>query len=294
MLDFTLWFDCVLLQVYRNTSDHHTNFLKILNFTILMISLYAIFGLLFLNKMDFILSFGPMTIAAMNYIVLLMLLIIFISLTRQLYQHGAILLFLIYGLFIISIASFLLPYIPVFYFLIYFVGILISYLLFICKIKLFVFISRLFAYICLIGVVILKPQLINPFIGVFSSDKLYESKFKKSLNDLNASVIANLASISQNDFNLHLKDQNISFTELNSAKTLIMENKENLLKLNDANLNIAKEVLGEKYTELLKTINQDKIIENTIKSTSVLYNIILLLCIFSLQKTARKNSIVPS
>ncbi|EAK5220166.1 pentapeptide repeat-containing protein, partial [Campylobacter jejuni] len=196
MLDFTLWFDCVLLQVYRNTSNHHTNFLKILNFTILMISSYAIFGLLFLNNMDFILSFGPMTIAAMNYIVLLMLLIIFISLTRQLYQHGAILLFLIYGLFIISIVSFLSPiYIPAFYFLIYFVGILISYLLFICKIKLFVFISRLFAYICLIGVVILKPQLINPFVGIFSSDKLYESKFEKRLNDLNTSAIVNLASI---------------------------------------------------------------------------------------------------
>ncbi|EAK1866278.1 pentapeptide repeat-containing protein [Campylobacter jejuni] len=295
MLDFTLWFDCVLLQVYRNTSNHHTNFLKILNFTILMISSYAIFGLLFLNNMDFILSFGPMTIAAMNYIVLLMLLIIFISLTRQLYQHGAILLFLIYGLFIISIVSFLSPiYIPAFYFLIYFVGILISYLLFICKIKLFVFISRLFAYICLIGVVILKPQLINPFVGIFSSDKLYESKFEKRLNDLNTSAIVNLASILQNDFNLHLKDQNISFTELNSAKALIVANKENLLKLNDANLNRAKEVLGEKYTELLKTINQDEITENTIKSTSVLYSIILLLCIFSLQKTARKNSIVPS
>ncbi|HBK1666599.1 TPA: hypothetical protein LGB19_001648, partial [Campylobacter coli] len=141
---------------------------------------------------------------------------------------------------------------------------------------------------------ILKPQLINPFAGIFSSDKLYESQFEKSLNDLNTSAIINLASILQNDFNLHLKDQNISFTELNSAKALIVANKENLLKLNVANLNIAKEVLGEKYTELLKTINQDEITENTIKSTSVLYSIILLLCIFSLQKTARKNSIVPS
>ncbi|MBX2337329.1 hypothetical protein I8914_04880, partial [Campylobacter coli] len=108
------------------------------------------------------------------------------------------------------------------------------------------------------------------------------------------SAIVNLASILQNDFNLHLKDQNISFTELNSAKALIIANKENLLKLNDVNSNITKEVLGEKYTELLKTINQDEITENTIKSTSVLYSIILLLCIFSLQKTARKNSIVPS
>ncbi|EAJ1964470.1 pentapeptide repeat-containing protein [Campylobacter coli] len=384
MLDFTLWFDCVLLQVYRNTSNHHTNFLKILNFTILMISSYAIFGLLFLNNMDFILSFGPMTIAAMNYIVLLMLLIIFISLTRQLYQHGAILLFLIYGLFIISIVSFLSPiYIPAFYFLIYFVGILISYLLFICKIKLFVFISRLFAYICLIGVVILKPQLINPFVGIFSSDKLYESKFEKRLNDLNTSAIVNLASILQNDFNLHLKDQNISFTELNSAKALIIANKEKLKEIlskvyNDKYVSDYKKVLNElenntsnvkniieeidnknnnsvvsaqlnkflklnfnqeidilyaiksnfsiseklspeqmalfdqkdsqdklksvlallkfksSFEGILKIINQDEITENTIKSTSVLYSIILLLCIFSLQKTARKNSIVPS
>ncbi|EIU4507888.1 pentapeptide repeat-containing protein [Campylobacter jejuni] len=384
MLDFTLWFDCVLLQVYRNTSNHHTNFLKILNFTILMISSYAIFGLLFLNNMDFILSFGPMTIAAMNYIVLLMLLIIFISLTRQLYQHGAILLFLIYGLFIISIVSFLSPiYIPAFYFLIYFASVLISYLLFICKIKLFIFISRLFAYTCLIGVVILKPQLINPFVGIFSSDKLYESKFEKRLNDLNTSAIINLAKLSQKDFNFTKEYINISFTELNSAKTLIIANKEKLKEIlskvyNDKYVSDYKKVLNElenntsnvkniieeidnknnnsvvsaqlnkflklnfsqeidilyaiksnfsiseklspeqmalfdqkdsqdklksvlallkfksSFEGILKTINQDKITENTIKSTSVLYSIILLLCIFSLQKTARKNSIVPS
>lgn len=251
MLDFTLWFDCVLLQVYRNTSNHHTNFLKILNFTILMISSYAIFGLLFLNNMDFILSFDPMTIATTNYIVLLMLLIIFIDLTRQLYQYGAILLFLICGLFIISIVSFLSPtYIPAFYFLIYFASVLISYLLFICKIKLFIFISRLFAYTCLIGVVILKPQLINPFVGIFSSDKLYESKFEKRLNDLNTSAIINLAKLSQKDFNFTKEYINISFTELNSAKTLIIANKEKLKEIlskvyNDKYVSDYKKVLNE-------------------------------------------------
>ncbi|EDP0125832.1 pentapeptide repeat-containing protein [Campylobacter jejuni] len=384
MVDFTLWFDCILLQVYRNTSNHHTNFLKILNFTILMISSYAIFGLLFLNNMDFILSFDPMTIATTNYIVLLMLLIIFLDLTRQLYQYGAILLFLICGLFIISIVSFLSPtYIPAFYFLIYFASVLISYLLFICKIKLFIFISRLFAYTCLIGVVILKPQLINPFVGIFSSDKLYESKFEKRLNDLNTSAIINLAKLSQKDFNFTKEYINISFTELNSAKTLIIANKEKLkeilskvyndkyvsgykkvlnelenntsnvkniieeidnknnnsvvsaqlnkfLKLNfsqeidilyaiKSNFSISEKLSPEQmalfdqkdsqdklksvlallkfklsFEGILKIINQDEITENTIKSTSVLYSIILLLCIFSLQKTARKNSIVPS
>ncbi|EKC9933990.1 pentapeptide repeat-containing protein, partial [Campylobacter coli] len=49
-----------------------------------------------------------------------------------------------------------------------------------------------------------------------------------------------------------------------------------------------------RFEGVLKVINRDEIIQNTIKSTSVLYGIILLLCIFSLQKTARKNSIVPS
>ncbi|EAH5259998.1 pentapeptide repeat-containing protein [Campylobacter coli] len=295
MLDFTLWSDCVLLQVYRNTSNHHTNFLKILNFTILMISLYAFMGFVFSKTINFILSFNSVSIIIASYIILLVFALMLVNVKKQLYQYGVILIFMLCGAFTISMILFLSSeYISIFCFLIYFLGVLIFYLFFICKIKLFIFLVRFFAYMIFIATIITKPQFINPFTGVFSSDKLYESQFEKSLNDLNASAIVNLASILQNDFNLHLKDQNISFTELNSAKALIVANKENLLKLNDANLNRAKEVLGEKYTELLKTINQDEITENTIKSTSVLYSIILLLCIFSLQKTARKNSIVPS
>ncbi|EOW6969413.1 pentapeptide repeat-containing protein [Campylobacter jejuni] len=295
MLDFTLWSDCVLLQVYRNTSNHHTNFLKILNFTILMISLYAFMGFVFSKTINFILSFNSVSIIIASYIILLVFALMLVNVKKQLYQYGVILIFMLCGAFTISMILFLSSeYISIFCFLIYFLGVLIFYLFFICKIKLFIFLVRFFAYMIFIATIITKPQFINPFTGVFSSDKLYESQFEKSLNDLNASAIINLASILQSDFNLHLKDQNISFTELNSAKALIVANKENLLKLNDANLNRAKEVLGEKYTELLKTINQDKITENTIKSTSVLYGIILLLCIFSLQKTARKNSIVPS
>ncbi|EAK2422495.1 hypothetical protein BIC33_02700 [Campylobacter jejuni] len=295
MLDFTLWSDCVLLQVYRNTSNHHTNFLKILNFTILMISLYAFMGFVFSKTINFILSFNSVSIIIASYIILLVFALMLVNVKKQLYQYGVILIFMLCGAFTISMILFLSSeYISIFCFLIYFLGVLIFYLFFICKIKLFIFLVRFFAYMIFIATIITKPQFINPFTGVFSSDKLYESQFEKSLNDLNASAIVNLASILQNNFNLHLKDQNISFTELNSAKALIIANKENLLKLNDANLNITKEVLGEKYTELLKIINQDKITENTIKSTSVLYSIILLLCIFSLQKTARKNSIVPS
>lgn len=384
MLDFTLWFDCVLLQVYRNTSNHHTNFLKILNFTILMISLYAFMGFVFSKTINFISSFNSVSIIIANYFILFALIMVFFNVKRQLHQQGSILFFGIFGIFIILMMLLLSPvYIPTFCFLIYFASILFFYLLFLCEIKLFVFILRLVAYGCLIVVIILKPQLINPFTGVFSSDKLYESQFEKSLNDLNASAIVNLASILQNDFNLHLKDQNISFTELNSAKALIIANKEKLKEIlskvyNDKYVSDYKKVLNElenntsnvkniieeidnknnnsvvsaqlnqilnfnfsqeidilymiksnffiseklspeqmaifdqkdsqdklksvlallkfksSFEGILKIINQDEITENTIKSTSVLYSIMLLLCIFSLQKTARKNSIVPS
>ncbi|EAH7789759.1 pentapeptide repeat-containing protein [Campylobacter jejuni] len=384
MLDFTLWFDCVLLQVYRNTSNHHTNFLKILNFTILMISLYAFMGFVFSKTINFILSFNSVSIIIASYIILLVFALMLVNVKKQLYQYAVILIFMLCGAFTISMILFLSSeYISIFCFLIYFLGVLIFYLFFICKIKLFIFLVRFFAYMIFIATIITKPQFINPFTGVFSSDKLYESQFEKSLNDLNTSAIVNLASILQNDFNLHLKDQNISFTELNSAKALIIANKEKLKEIlskvyNDKYVSDYKKVLNElenntsnvkniieeidnknnnsvvsaqlnkflklnfsqeidilciikrffsiseklspeqmalfeqkdsqdklksvlallkfksSFEGILKIINQDEITENTIKSTGVLYGIILLLCIFSLQKTARKNSIVPS
>ncbi|MBX0671821.1 pentapeptide repeat-containing protein, partial [Campylobacter jejuni] len=223
MLDFTLWFDCILLQVYRNTSDHHTNFLKILNFTILMISLYAFMGFLFSKTVDFISYFDQISIAIASYIILLVFALMLVNVKKQLYQYGVILIFMLCGAFTISMILFLSSeYISTFCFLIYFLGVLIFYLFFICKIKLFVFIVRFFAYMIFIATIIIKPQLINPFAGIFSSDKLYESKFEKRLNDLNTSAIINLAKLSQKDFNFTKEYINISFTELNSAKTLII------------------------------------------------------------------------
>ncbi|CAG9934676.1 pentapeptide repeat-containing protein [Campylobacter jejuni] len=304
-----IWFNCVLLNVYRNTSDHHNDFLKILNFTIGMIALYGVFFYLLLEvymylDIIFIESFFRFKIIDYIYLCLFVFLTIIMFLyknKKSIFTKSILFLTIYITFYIVHIK--ILNFINItyfrewfFYLLCYIIGIYIFYLafIFISKFKFINFILKLCIYLAFLSIWILSSNFINPFTGVFSSDKLYESQFEKSLNDLNTSAIINLASILQNDFNLHLKDQNISFTELNSAKASIIANKENLLKLNDVNSNIAKEVLGEKYTELLKTINQDKIIENIIKSTSVLYGIILLLCIFSLQKTARKNSIVPS
>ncbi|EKM2517158.1 hypothetical protein PUL91_001895, partial [Campylobacter jejuni] len=183
---------------YRNTSNHHTNFLKILNFTILMISLYAFMGFVFSKTINFILSLNSVSIIIASYIILLVFALMLVNVKKQLYQYAVILIFMLCGAFTISMILFLSSeYISIFCFLIYFLGVLIFYLFFICKIKLFVFIVRFFAYMIFIATIIIKPQLINPFAGIFSSDKLYESKFEKRLNDLNTSAIINLAKLSQ-------------------------------------------------------------------------------------------------
>ncbi|HEF8473708.1 TPA: hypothetical protein SBF47_001230 [Campylobacter jejuni] len=297
-----IWFNCVLLNVYRNTSDHHNDFLKILNFTVGMIVLYGVFIFFcqaciepyskFFNELK-----SSVIFIIIGILVFLCCIMFYFNRKKSIFAKSIF--------FIIAMVFIVLYLVTYFYktneyktilylVMCYILSIYICYFFFNIKNIIFNIVFKFMLYSVFLFFLINSSQFINPFTGVFSSDKLYESQFEKSLNDLNTSAIINLASILQNDFNLHLKDQNISFTELNSAKALIIANKENLLKLNDANLNITKEVLGEKYTELLKIINQDKITENTIKSTSVLYSIILLLCIFSLQKTARKNSIVPS
>lgn len=288
--------------MYRNTSDHHNDFLKILNFTVGMIVLYGVFIFFcqaciepyskFFNELK-----SSVIFIIIGILVFLCCIMFYFNRKKSIFAKSIF--------FIIAMVFIVLYLVTYFYktneyktilylVMCYILSIYICYFFFNIKNIIFNIVFKFMLYLVFLFFLINSSQLINPFTGVFSSDKLYESQFEKSLNDLNTSAIINLASILQSDFNLHLKDQNISFTELNSAKALIVANKENLLKLNDANLNRAKEVLGEKYTELLKTINQDKITENTIKSTSVLYSIILLLCIFSLQKTARKNSIVPS
>ncbi|ECQ1012844.1 pentapeptide repeat-containing protein, partial [Campylobacter jejuni] len=385
-----IWFNCVLLNVYRNTSDHHNDFLKILNFTVGMIVLYGVFIFFcqaciepyskFFNELK-----SSVIFIIIGILVFLCCIMFYFNRKKSIFAKSIF--------FIIAMVFIVLYLVTYFYktneyktilylVMCYILSIYICYFFFNIKNIIFNIVFKFMLYLVFLFFLINSSQLINPFTGVFSSDKLYESKFEKRLNDLNTSAIINLASILQNDFNLHLKDQNISFTELNSAKALIIANKEKLkeiLKVYDdkyesdykkvlnelenntsnvknvieeidnknnnsvisvqlnqiLNFNFSQEIdilymiksnffISEKlspeqmalfdqkdsqdklksvlallkfkssFEGILEVINQDEIIQNTIKSTSVLYSIILLLCIFSLQKTARKNSIVPS
>ncbi|EDB1211030.1 pentapeptide repeat-containing protein [Campylobacter jejuni] len=385
-----LTFSVLLLWIYRVTSLHHTNLPRIINFASLNIVAFG--GLVCLitylsyhiNKQSNFWLFGVLILFA------LIIGIVSLLLKKQKLKNITLILCLflafLLALFLMQRIAFLSSFGDIIFALLFYCLLVIVLIYLYPYINLKSFISYCFnwlVYFFLVMIVVIKPQLINPFAGIFSSDKLYESQFEKSLNDLNVSAIMILTDISQDNFNLPSKDQNISFVELNSAKALIMANKEKLKEIlskvyNDKYVSDYKKVLNElenntsnvkniieeidnknnnsvisvqlnqilnfnfsqeidilymiksnffiseklspeqmaifdqkdsqdklksvlallkfksSFEGILKIINQDEITENTIKSTSVLYSIMLLLCIFSLQKTARKNSIVPS
>ncbi|EAI9332241.1 hypothetical protein C1608_05590 [Campylobacter jejuni] len=385
-----LTFSVLLLWIYRVTSLHHTNLPRIINFASLNIVAFG--GLVCLitylsyhiNKQSNFWLFGVLILFA------LIIGIVSLLLKKQKLKNITLILCLflafLLALFLMQRIAFLSSFGDIIFALLFYclLVIVLIYLYPYINLKSFIFYCfNWLVYFFLVMIVVIKPQLINPFAGIFSSDKLYESQFEKSLNDLNVSAIMILTDISQDNFNLPSKDQNISFVELNSAKALIIANKEKLKEIlskvyNDKYVSDYKKVLNElenntsnvkniieeidnknnnsvisvqlnqilnfnfsqeidilymiksnffiseklspeqmaifdqkdsqdklksvlallkfksSFEGILKIINQDEITENTIKSTSVLYSIMLLLCIFSLQKTARKNSIVPS
>lgn len=304
-----IWFNCILLNIYRNTSNHHTNFLKIFHFTIGAVSLYATFCYLIYNFFEqshtfllYILTKDFFGFKVVYYI--LFVFIILCTIMMLLYQNKNniftysllfvvvyICLYFFYGILPYCLIS--LNFRELFFFVsVYILSMFLYYIIFLYfqRYLLLNFIFKLFLYLTFLFVLISTPQLLNPLLGVFSSDKLYESKFEKSLSELNSSSVSKILDIMQENFENKNSDLNMTFTELNSAKDYIKANKNIII---DVNLTKAKNIMPN-YENIAKSAMQDELVQGVIKSTSILYAIILLLCIFSLQKTARKNSIVPN
>ncbi|EHP2807013.1 pentapeptide repeat-containing protein, partial [Campylobacter coli] len=139
-----IWFNCVLLNVYRNTSDHHNDFLKILNFTIGMIALYGVFFYLLLEVymyLDIIFIESFFRFKIIDYIYLC--LFVFLTIIMFLYKNKKS-IFTKSILFLTIYITFYIVYIKIlnfinityfrewfFYLLCYIIGIYIFYLAFI-------------------------------------------------------------------------------------------------------------------------------------------------------------------
>lgn len=288
-LDYTLWLDYTMLHIYRNTSKHHTSLVTILNFTTLNIAIYALMMVIIkkiLANMDFIYGHTWITVS----IVLLVIFIIFIIIVAyqqdsysQITMHFIVLIVVIGMITIPSLFAILSPFTHIVTaLLIYLMLIIICYLLFTCSNKMITTLTRYISYVLLIYILIISPQMLNPFIGIIKQDSNTSSKFENYIVSLNKDELIKLAKFLNYEVNI------TNSLELKSTIELIKNNKDNIARI------LYDEKYQDGFKEVKASLAYDRISNDTSKTISVIYTIILLLCIFSLAKTARKNSIIPN
>ena len=303
-----LFLDLITLKLYRNTSDHHTNLFKIINFAILSI---AVYGLSFWVLDDFLLK------AMIDSPKILMLLLLFIFLIGLL---ACLLYFVVkykirwatVPIRIFVYVIFVTPgLVNAFDYSIYVVIFILLYVsLYALSFYLFRFsFVRFMAYLIFMAVFLDKPVLITPFIGIFTSEKIAESKFEEYIikynnNGLDDMLLdANFTNIkAEHKINFIVKNRKIILERLDNSRTntplidfvkkYIKYSKEPMD--NNVSYKNLNEITKKSYEKALNDLKYDEAMQSIQKSANLLYIFIMLLVIYSLAKTARRNSVVPS
>lgn len=299
--------DFITLKLYRNTSDHHTNLLRIINFMALTVAVYG-FSIFMYEKIisKYLISL-PYNFV---YSILLVTLgvILWVTYHRIAKYNIAWINMLLVGLvmlmiiLVVAISAKYTAYIALFitlYLFLYYKAITKSKYDLAC----------LFYYGCFIAIFFIKPFLIAPFISIFTSEQAIESKFKEytiryNENGLDDMLLdANLTNTKKdNKLDFIVENRKTILDELDNDKALLndfveksIRCAESFMNHNMSNKNMQKKEAPQKpYAEALAALKYDEIMQSTRKTANLLYGFIMLLVVYSLTKTARKNSVVPS
>ena len=303
-----LFLDLITLKLYRNTSDHHTNLFQIINFAILSI---AVYGLSFLVLDDFLLK---SMIDSPKILTLLILFIFIVGLLACLlyFVMKYKILWATVPIGIFAYIIFITPgLVNAFDYSVYVVVFILLYVtLYALSFYLFRFsFVRFMTYLIFMAIFLDKPVLITPFIGIFTSEKIAESKFEEYIikynnNGLDDMLLdANFTNIkAEHKINFIVKNRKIILERLDNSRTntplidfvkkYIKYSKEPMD--NNASYKNLNETTKKSYEKALNALKYDEAMQSIQKSANLLYIFIMLLVIYSLTKTARRNSVVPS
>lgn len=270
MLNFITFIDYLILCIYRQTSDHHTNFTKIFNFTIMMIAIYGFMNFIIDKRLDYEISkwwFIALFISLSILCITLMLL------PFKKYEFMPIFLFFIISIFLLIFFHFIffkneIGIEALFFVFLYLFFIISSIYIFSITNNLAVLMSRLISYITFLTMLVLMPISIIPFANLGQLDN------QKSLKEY---LKNDLATINSKD----------DIVEILTIKETFLKNSE-LLK----DVDKATKDNNETLKSIVEAINKDYKRDKISKSTNFVYIFILALCLYSLQKTGRRNSIV--
>ena len=153
---------------------------------------------------------------------------------------------------------------------------------------------------------LVKPELFNPFSGIFQSTKIEPDKFRNYVLENNESApkeILNLIKINSGksvDYDIKL----IANHRLAILKQIDSENNQskpeerlNVFSYFCPSAYLEESTNDKKYVQIYNILLDDEISEISKKISKagyLVYAFIMLLIIYSLTKTARRNSIVPS
>ena len=303
-----LFLDLITLKLYRNTSDHHTNLFQIINFAVLSI---AVYGLSFLVLDDFLLK---SMIDSPKILTLLLLFIFLVGLLACLlyFVMKYKILWATVPIGIFTYIVFITPgLVNAFDYSVYVVVFILLYVtLYALSFYLFRFsFVRFMTYLIFMAIFLDKPVLITPFIGIFTSEKIAESKFEEYIikydnNGLNDMLLdANFTNIkAEHKINFIVKNRKIILERLDNSRTntplidfvkkYIKYSKEPMD--NNVSYKNLNETTKKSYEKALNALKYDEAMQSIQKSANLLYVFIMLLVIYSLTKTARRNSVVPS
>lgn len=290
--------DLITLKLYRNISDHHTNLLRIINFMALTIAVYGLCFYIFdIFLLETIIA-NPKALVfsiILCYIAGLIAYMANLSIKQSAVAVIATLICVFYGIsqyYPIFTIDFILLYLTLYFVFFY----LHEFIL-----------AKILTYSICIFIFLSKPFLIAPFIGVFTSEQAAQSKFKEytiryNENGLDDMLLdANLTNTKKDDkLDFIVKNRKTILEKLECEKTLLINSKNKCAKyineITDRNAsgNNTQEAPEKPYAKALNALKYDEIMQSTRKSANLLYGFIMLLVIYSLTKTARKNSVVPS
>ena len=311
--------DLMLLKLYRVTSDHHSNLVKIINFAATVVVFYGILNWFF-PRLYVCLEEGKRGLQNwLFFFVFIFIAVMFaIWIIRAVAQRWKDLVFvLILPIALIALLQF--SFRDSFMseandilnttgaFVLIFLSLICGYTYTSEKMGYKIsYVFHISIYVCFIMFLFVKPELFNPFNGIFQSTKIEPNKFRNYVLENNESApkeILNLIKINSGksvDYDIKL----IANHRLAILKQIDSENNQSKP---EGRLNVfsyfcpfaylEESTNDKKYVQIYNILLDDEISEISKKISKagyLVYAFIMLLIIYSLTKTVRRNSIVPS
>ena len=315
--------DLMLLKLYRVTSDHHSNLVKIVNIAVTIVVLYGVLNWFFprlyvcLEKGEYVLQ-NWLFLSVFIFIVVVFIIWI-IRAAAQRWKNLVIVLIL--PIFLIAMLqpmskSFLhYSFVSELNDILNTTGVFILIFLFlICGYTyisekmgyIISYVFHIFLYVCFIVFLLVRPELFNPFSGIFQSTKIEPDKFRSYVLENNESAPKEILDLIETNSNKNM-DYNIKLISDHRLKILKKidsingqskpKERSNVFSYFCLSAYLEESKNDKKYVQIYNILLDDEISEISRKISKagyLVYTFIMLLIIYSLTKTARRNSIVPS